>query len=81
MELLHRVEAALDSVRPYLLADGGDVKIVELTDDMTVILEFVGACGTCPMSTMTFRAGLEDAVRRLVPEIRHVEAVNLTPAF
>jgi Fe-S cluster biogenesis protein NfuA len=81
MELLYRVETALDSIRPYLLADGGDVKVIEVTNDMTVILEFIGACGTCPMSTMTFRAGIEDAIRRLVPEIRHVEAVNLTPAF
>jgi Fe-S cluster biogenesis protein NfuA len=77
--IIDKVENALNTVRPYLEADGGNVKIVEITDDMTVKLEFVGACGSCPMSTMTFKAGLEDTIRRTVPEIRHVEALNLTP--
>jgi Fe-S cluster biogenesis protein NfuA len=80
-DLLTRVEAALDSVRPYLETDGGNVKVVEITDDKTVILELTGACGTCPMSTMTFKAGLEEAILRVVPEINKVEAVNLTTAF
>lgn len=78
-EILDKVENALNTVRPYLEADGGNVKIVEITDDMTVKLEFVGACGSCPMSTMTFKAGLEDTIRRTVPEIKDVIALNLTP--
>lgn len=76
--LFTRVEAALDSVRPYLETDGGNVRIIEITDDNTVVLELLGACGSCPMSTMTFKAGLEEAILKAVPEIKKVEAVNLT---
>lgn len=80
-DLINRVEIALDSVRPYLQTDGGNVKVVEITDDFTVILELLGACGTCPMSSMTFKAGLEEAILKAVPEIKKVEALNLVPAF
>lgn len=76
--LFTRVEAALDSVRPYLETDGGNVRIIEITEDNTVVLELLGACGSCPMSTMTFKAGLEEAILKAVPEIKKVEAVNLT---
>ncbi len=78
-QLKERVNKALDSMRPYLEADGGNVSIVEITDDFTVKLELLGACGTCPMSTMTFKAGLEEAILKAVPEINKVEAINLTP--
>jgi Fe-S cluster biogenesis protein NfuA len=82
MEELHsRVENALNSIRPYLEADGGNVKVKEITDDMTVKLELMGACSSCPMSSMTFKAGLEEAILKSVPEIKKVEALNLTPAF
>ena len=73
------VLAALDKIRPYLEADGGDVKIVEITDDNVVMIELLGACGSCPMSTMTLKAGVEEAVKRAVPEISSVEAINITP--
>jgi Fe-S cluster biogenesis protein NfuA len=76
-----RVETALDNIRPYLEADGGNVVVKEITDDMTVRLELMGSCSSCPMSTMTFKAGLEEAILKSVPEIKKVEAVNLTPAF
>jgi Fe-S cluster biogenesis protein NfuA len=79
-ELTDRIEAALDSIRPYLEADGGNVRVLEFTDEQVLKLEFVGACGTCPMSTMTFKAGVEEAVRRTVPEIKKIEVVNLTTA-
>ena len=79
-ELTDRIEAALDSIRPYLEADGGNVRVLEFTDEHILKLEFVGACGTCPMSTMTFKAGVEEAVRRTVPEIKKIEVVNLTSA-
>ena len=71
--------AALDKIRPYLEADGGDVKIVEISDDNVVMIELLGACGSCPMSTMTLKAGVEEAVKREVPEIKSVEAINITP--
>jgi Fe-S cluster biogenesis protein NfuA len=77
-ELTQKIEASLDSIRPYLEADGGNVKINEVTHDHIVRLEFVGACGNCPMSNMTFKAGVEEAIKRAVPEIKGIEVVNLT---
>lgn len=78
MQLLERIELALDSIRPYLRTDGGDVKLLEVTEDMVAKIELLGACGACPMSTMTFKAGVEEAIKREVPEITAVEAVNIT---
>ncbi|MCE7053854.1 NifU family protein [Algoriphagus sp. AGSA1] len=79
-ELREQIEFALDTIRPYLEADGGNVRIVELTDDMVLRLELLGSCGSCPMSTMTLKAGVEEAIKRAIPEIIKVEAVNLTVA-
>lgn len=78
-ELLEKIEASLNSIRPYLQADGGNVKINEITEDNVVRLEFVGTCGNCRMSTMTFKAGVEAAIRRDVPEVKSIEVINLTP--
>lgn len=75
--LLPRIEQALDGIRPYLAADGGNVRVLGITDDMVLRLELLGACGTCPMSPMTLKAGVEESVKRAVPEIRAVEAVNV----
>ena len=71
------IEGALDSVRPYLEADGGNVKLAEVTDDLIVRLELMGSCQTCPMNAMTFRAGLEESIRRAVPYVLRVEAINV----
>ena len=78
-DLQTRIEQSLNSIRPYLEADGGNVRVLELTHDLILRLEFVGACGSCPMSTMTFKAGVEEAVRKAVPEIKSIEVVNLMP--
>mgnify|MGYP000563054828 FL=1 len=78
-ELLKKIEASLDSIRPYLKADGGDVRVNHISEDKIVKLEFVGACGNCTMSTMTFKAGVEAAIKRDVPEIKSIEVVNLVP--
>ena len=78
MDLLQRVENALDTIRPYLEADGGNVSIEEITADNIVRLRLLGSCGSCPMSIMTLKAGIEQAIKRSVPEIEAVEAVNLT---
>lgn len=78
-DLLQRVETALDNIRPYLEADGGNVKILEITEDMVVKLELLGACGSCPMSAMTLKAGVEESIKKAVPEIKEVMAVNMTP--
>ena len=77
-ELLERIDRALDTIRPYLETDGGNVKVLSVSDDMILKLELLGACGTCPMSAMTLKAGVEEAVKKAVPEIRGVEAINLT---
>jgi Fe-S cluster biogenesis protein NfuA len=77
-EITRKIESSLDTIRPYLKADGGDVKVSEITPEHIVKLEFIGACGNCSMSTMTFKAGVEAAIKRDVPEIKGVEVVNLT---
>ncbi len=80
-QLINKIERALDSMRPYLATDGGNVRVLEVTEDKTVRLELLGSCGSCPMSAMTFKGGLEEAILRAVPEITRVEAINITPAF
>jgi Fe-S cluster biogenesis protein NfuA len=77
-DILQRVEKALDDIRPYLEADGGNVRVLEITENMVVKLELLGACGSCPMSAMTLKAGVEESIKRAVPEITSVMAVNLT---
>ncbi len=78
-EMTRKIETSLDSIRPYLQADGGDVKINEITTEGVVKLEFVGNCGNCSMSTMTFKAGVEAAIKRDVPEVKGIEVINLIP--
>ena len=78
MSLLDQVEAALDTIRPYLLTDGGNVSIEEITPENVVKLKLLGACGSCPMSIMTLKAGIEEAIKKAVPEVKGVEAINLT---
>jgi Fe-S cluster biogenesis protein NfuA len=75
-ELLSRVELALNEVRPHLAVDGGDIELVEVTDDLIVRIRWMGNCEFCSMSTMTMRAGIEQAIRSRIPEIKAVEAVN-----
>lgn len=74
--LKDKVEEALDSIRPYLEADGGNVEVVEISADHTLKLEFKGACKTCNMSHMTMKAGIEETIRRAVPEIREIISVS-----
>jgi len=75
-ELFNRVEEALKSIRPYLEADGGDVELLEVVDGNTAMLELKGACSTCSMSKMTMKAGIEETIKKAVPEITSVRAVN-----
>jgi Fe-S cluster biogenesis protein NfuA len=75
-QLVQRIEEALNQLRPYLEADQGDVSLVEVTDDMVVRLKFLGACSSCSMSSMTLKAGIEQTILRMVPEIKRVEAVD-----
>ncbi|MGF7078602.1 NifU family protein [Mucilaginibacter sp. UYCu711] len=78
MSVLERVEAALDSIRPYLETDGGNVSVEEITPEGIVRLKLLGSCGSCPMSIMTLKAGIEGAIMKAVPEITGIEAINLT---
>jgi len=75
-DLLRRVDEALDLIRPYLKADGGSVRLLDITPDMVVELELLGACGECPISEMTLRAGIEQAIKRAVPDVSRVEAIK-----
>lgn len=76
-ELTKKVQNVIDQIRPYLQNDGGDIEFVELTEDNTVNVRLLGACGSCPYSTMTLKSGVENAMKRAIPEIKSVEAVNL----
>ena len=78
IDLTKRVEDALDQIRPYLQADGGNVSLIEITNDYIVKLELLGACKSCSMSMMTLKAGIEESIKRAVPEIKSVEAINAT---
>jgi Fe-S cluster biogenesis protein NfuA len=69
------VEKVLEMVRPGLQADGGDVELVEVTDDGIVKVRLKGACGSCPMSTMTLKMGIERAVKEKIPSIKEVVQV------
>lgn len=77
MDLIEQVEQALDTIRPYLKADGGDVAIEEITSDNVVKLKLLGNCGSCKMSYMTMKAGIEQAIMKAVPQITSVVAVDL----
>lgn len=74
-ELIQKVQKVIDQIRPYLEADGGNIRFVELTEDNVVNVELLGACGSCPMSTMTLKNGVEQAMKKAIPEIKSVEAV------
>mgnify|MGYP006125297771 CR=1 FL=1 len=73
---LDKIENALHKIRPYLQSDGGDIVLVELTSDMTVKVRLTGACGTCDVSMMTLKNGVEIAIRNAVPEVSKVVQVT-----
>jgi Fe-S cluster biogenesis protein NfuA len=75
-KLLERIEQALSSIRPHLALDGGNIEVVELTDDMRVKIKWIGNCETCSMSAMTMKSGIEFTIKSAIPEIIAVEAVN-----
>lgn len=75
--LEEKIESALDQIRPFLEADRGNISLVEVTDNMVVKVELHGACKDCSMSFMTLKAGVEETIKKAVPEIKSVEAINL----
>ena len=76
-ELVQRIDKALEELRPFLRSDGGDIHVMDVKEDLTVEVELQGACAHCAQAAMTMRAGVEEAVRRAVPEVTKVVAVNM----
>jgi Fe-S cluster biogenesis protein NfuA len=74
--LLNRINNALLTVRPHLQADGGDVEVVDVSEDFQVQIRWLGMCESCSMSAMTLQAGISEAIRSKIPEIASVKAVN-----
>ncbi|HKL72068.1 MAG TPA: NifU family protein [Marinilabiliaceae bacterium] len=74
-EVMELVKQALEDIRPYLQADGGDISIVEITDDWVVKVQLEGACDGCPMSVQTMKNGVEMVIKTKVPFIKEVVAV------
>tara|TARA_B100001142_G_C14222055_1_gene611928 strand:- start:542 stop:796 length:255 start_codon:yes stop_codon:yes gene_type:complete len=70
--ILDKIEGALTKIRPYLEADGGDITLVELTDEMVVKVKLIGACSSCTVSMMTLKNGVEVAIKNALPEVKEV---------
>ncbi len=75
-DLIQKVDTALNDIRPHLAVDGGNIEVVDITDDMRVQIKWLGNCQSCSMSAMTMRAGVEQTLKGKVPEIMAVEAIN-----
>lgn len=71
-----RVDAALESLRPHLKVDGGDIEVIDVTEDMVVHIKWLGNCEFCSMSAMTMKAGVEQTLKSKIPEIREIVAIN-----
>ena len=74
--LKSRIDEALETLRPHLKVDGGDIEVVEVTKDMTVKIKWLGNCEYCSMSVMTMKAGVEQTLKSKIPEIKEIIAVN-----
>ena len=74
--IINKIQGALDEIRPYLQTDGGDISLVEVTDDYTVKVKLSGACETCHVSMMTLKNGVEIAVKNAVPKVKKVVEVS-----
>lgn len=75
-QLIEDIDLALNDVRPHLAVDGGNIEVVDVTEDMTVQVKWLGNCDGCSMSAMTMRAGIERTIKDKIPNIKSVEAVN-----
>ena len=75
-KILHNIEKALEDIRPYLQQDGGDVQVIDVTEDFTLQVRLIGACGTCEINTQTLKNGIEAVVKQYVPIIKEVVAVD-----
>ena len=78
VSLIERVENALDEIRPYLIKDGGDIKVVSIDNNNIANIELLGNCESCPMSPMTLKLGVEEAIKKNVPEIKGIKTINFS---
>jgi Fe-S cluster biogenesis protein NfuA len=76
-EIEKKVINVLEQIRPYLQADGGDIKFVNMSEENVVNVELTGACGSCPYSIITLKNGVETAIKKAIPDVKSVEAVNI----
>jgi Fe-S cluster biogenesis protein NfuA len=75
--LMEKIEEALNQLRPFLNADGGDIKLIEITEEKVARVQLLGACSSCSMSAMTMKNGVEETIKKAAPEILAVESVSL----
>ena len=76
-EIEKKVKNVLEQIRPYLQSDGGDIRFVNMTEDNVVNVELTGACGSCPYSIITLKNGVETAIKKAIPDVKSVEAINI----
>ena len=74
--LIHQIDLALDTIRPHLEVDGGNIEVVDLTPEMVLEVKWVGTCQTCSMSAMTMKAGIEETIRANVPAVKSIRPLN-----
>ena len=73
--VIKKVKKAIETIRPYLITDGGDVELVEVTSDLVVKVKLTGACDGCPFSIQTLKSGIEQAIRKEVPKLKELISV------
>ena len=78
LSLIEKVENALNEIRPYLNKDGGDIKVVSIDNNNIANIELLGNCESCPMSPMTLKLGVEEAIKKNVPEIKGIKTINFS---
>ena len=78
ISLIEKVENALDEIRPYLNKDGGDIKVVSIDNNNIANVELLGNCESCPMWPMTLKLGVEEAIKKNVPEIKRIKTLNFS---
>ena len=74
--IINKIEEALTQVRPFLESDGGDIRLVEVTDDYVVKVKLLGACSDCQVSVMTLKVGVEQAIKKVLPEVKKVVDID-----
>lgn len=77
-QVIDKINEALAQIRPFLNDDGGDIELMEVTEDYTVKVKFTGACKECSMSPMTLKGGVEEAIKKVLPEVKEVIVIEET---